>query len=244
MEIAALEIARLSDELSSLQASLTASEQARLELEAHLLSAQERTQEIEAEVRDECWREMEERMRGQMARYMASWEAERERSGEHLDRKLEVLTRVVDVEVYDEEGEDKENVDYGRLQGQRKERETEIENLEEENERLRREVAQLRREVGGGKSPSKSKSKRSVLGEAKGFVLEEGMGRLRLDGSIAGSYNDESLTGLGRGSSASLDNERLSASSSASQSKSPTKKVRKFTARKWDLMTEEEMDRL
>lgn len=202
MEIAALEIARMSEEIDGLRDELLAEQQLRMETEAHLLSAEDRIQEIEAEVREECFSEMEKMMTLEMARWKMSWERERERSEEHVDRKLEVLMRGVEIGG-DEESENKEN--------------EKLETLEDENERLRRQIAQLQREM-GLKSPSK---KKSVLGESKAWeterereVLGDGMARLKL--SSGGSSGGEGQ-------------------------KSPAKKIKKLTARKWDMVGEDEM---
>ena len=65
--------------------------------------------------------------------------AEADRSDEHMDKKLEILTRTIDVA----EDEDKENQHV----------EVNVD-LESENERLRREVAMLRRDL-QSRSPSK-----------------------------------------------------------------------------------------
>lgn len=189
MEIAALEIARMSEEIDGLRDEVAAEMTRRMETEAHLLSMEDRILEVEMEIREECWREMETRMQGEMARWKASWEAERERGDEHVDRKLEILTRGIDAE-RDEGDEDKENFL--------------VEGLEDANQRLRRQVAQLQRELQG-----RSPSKKSILGESRGFVLER-----------------------------SMENLRMSADSTKS---SPVKKVRKLTARKWDLVDEDEM---
>jgi hypothetical protein len=195
MEIAALEIARMSEEIDGLRDELLAEQQRRMEVEAHLLSAEDRIQETEAEVREECFAEMEKLMALEMTRWKMSWERERERSDEHIDRKLEVLMRGVELD--DDDGENKEN--------------EQLETLEDENERLRRQIVQLQRES-GQKSPSK---KKSVLGESKAWEMEremlgEGMAKLKLSSQVSDGQ------------------------------KSPTKKIKKMTARKWDMVGEDE----
>jgi hypothetical protein len=201
MEIAALEIARMSEEIDGLRAELLCSQQARMELEAHLESFQDRAVEIEQEVREECYVEMEKKMQSELARWKAVWAQESERSEVHMDRKLEIYTRSIDCA-----DEDKENqcviTDF---------------DLEAENERLRREVEMLRRDAA---SRSPSKSQRMPLRESR-------VGREVAD--------------VGR----DMDRMRISEDSvlkgSAPVTSSPTKKVRKLTARKWDLMDEGEM---
>ncbi|KAI0998690.1 hypothetical protein K3495_g9507 [Podosphaera aphanis] len=130
MEIAALEIARLSDEISGLRVELACETDRRIEAEAHLESLSERIIEIEAEVREECFHEMEKRMEIELLRWKATWAAEVDLKDEHLDRKLEIYTRSVEGDAMDEE--DKENINRGLT-----------EDLETENARLRREIESL-----------------------------------------------------------------------------------------------------
>lgn len=92
MEIAALEIARLSEEIDGLRGELDREQQRRVELEAHLMSAEERAMEIEARVREECFLEMEGVMKREMGRWKGAWAEERERNEEHVDRKIEILS--------------------------------------------------------------------------------------------------------------------------------------------------------
>lgn len=146
MEIAALEIARMAEEMDYLRALLEQESGRRAEAEAHLLSATDRMLELETEVREDCAIEYEERLALEMARWKASLEAEKERNEAHWDRKVEVMERLSMATAADENGgggcdhEDKENVL--------------VENLEQENERLRRELLVMRREL-TARSPSK-----------------------------------------------------------------------------------------
>ena len=193
MEIAALEIARMSEEIDGLRAELAAEQERRLECEAHLetlaADVEDRVLETEQDVREECYLEMEKRVENEMRRWKATWEGERERGEVHLDKKLEILTRGISL---DDDEEDKENTRKG---------ETVNEDLVEENERLRREVELLRREIQG-----RSPSKRLPLRESR-----------------------------------EMEKMRLSNESLVSANGSPLKKVRKLTARKWDLMGEDEL---
>lgn len=207
MEIAALEIARMSEEIDGLRAELLSEVQRRLESDAHLASAEERLVELEADVREECWLEMESRMKIEMTKWKATWAAEQDRNDEHVDRKLEILTR--GIEVPDESN--KENFDYdGAANAKGK-----VEDLEGENERLRMRVSQLQREVQG-----RSPSKKSVLGESR---IGMGMG------------SKQSMEDMGRGI------EKMRLGSSGDGNLSPTKKMRKLTARKWDIADEEDL---
>lgn len=191
MEIAALEIARMSEEIDGLRTELGAEQERRMEVEAHLeslvASTEERLLDMEADVREECYQEMEKRVESEMRRWKATWAAENDRNDEHIDKKLEILTRGIDLG----DDEDKENsqIDEG---------------LEDENARLRREVELLRRDL-QSRSPSK-----------RGGPLRE-------------------ISSMGK----EMEKLRIS-SDSAGRSGSP-KKVRKLTARKWDLMDEDEM---
>jgi hypothetical protein len=195
MEIAALEIARMSEEIDGLRAELMAETQRRMEAEAHLSTSEERMLELEMEIREECFQEMEKSMAFEMERWKARWAGEMDRADEHVDRKLEILTRGIEVR----NDEDKEN------------ERTEAEELQDENERLRHQVAQLQRELQG-----RSPSKRSILGESRlGMAVEpvndmgSAMQKLRLSGN--------------------------------ENNKSPVKKMKKLTARKWDMIDADEM---
>jgi hypothetical protein len=206
MEIAALEIARMSEEIDGLRAELLSSQQARMELEAHLESFQDRAMEIEQEVREECYVEMEKKLQTELQRWKAIWAAEADRNDEHLDKKLEIYTRSIDCA---DEGEDKENQGVNG-------------DLEAENERLRREVEMLRRDLS---SRSPSKSQRMPLRESR-------VGREGERGAMADAERE-------------MDRMRISGDSVLKGGipigASPTKKARKLTARKWDLMDEGEM---
>ncbi|KAM3525302.1 hypothetical protein MY4038_007347 [Beauveria bassiana] len=147
MEIAALEIARLSDELDQLRAEADAHMEARFTAEAHLLSMEDRLIDLEAAVRDECAAEFEQTLMLELARFKTSLALEQERSEEHWDRKVDLLERGLDSstgcqDVEQQQQHNKENVL--------------VEDLTEEVERLRRENAVLKREL-AGRSPTKRK---------------------------------------------------------------------------------------
>lgn len=201
MEIAALEIARLSEEIDGLRDALRDEQQRRCESDAHLESMTDRILEVEMAVREEVFEEMEAKMQVEMRRWKTSFAAEADRNDEHLDRKLEILTKTMNLSA----DEDKENTNAG-------------EDLAAENDRLRREVEQLRREVGG-----RSPSKRMPLRESR---------------------SNRTLNDVGR----DMENLRISnaqekqrGSGSVNVNGSPLKKVRKLTAKKWDLVDEGEM---
>ncbi|KAI1382993.1 P-loop containing nucleoside triphosphate hydrolase protein [Hypoxylon trugodes] len=217
MENAALEIARMADIIDQLNAEVARESEARMAAEAHLMSMEDRVADLEQEIREECYADFEQRLALEMGRWKASMLLEQERGEEHLDRKVEVLARSVGVvtvtapssEEDDLENEDKENIL--------------IENLEQENERLRREVAILKRELSG-----RAPSKRSPLQE-RGDVP---------------STRSSTATGAGAGND-SLGNLRSSMEQlrmngedkkvlKVASNGSPTKKVRKLPAKKWE----------
>ena len=83
MEIAALEIARLSDEMFQLREEVEHQTEARFVAEAHLLSMEDRMVDLEAAIRDDCATEFELRLALELARFKASLAIEQERSEEH-----------------------------------------------------------------------------------------------------------------------------------------------------------------
>lgn len=226
MENAALQIALYIEEIEGLRQALEKEERRNLELEAHLESMSDKMLEVEQEVREECYGEMEGAMEREIARWKSRWQEEAERGEEHLDRKVEILTRGLGA---DDEGEDKENVFVGEEGGNAREEE-----LEKENDKLRREVELLKREL-GGRSPSKRMPLKPVhngykgMGESGVEEVEKAVQKLR--------FSDEGGNGAGdrdRG-------EGTSRASTQSQNASPTKKIRKLAARKWDLLDEGDM---
>ncbi|KAI1101349.1 P-loop containing nucleoside triphosphate hydrolase protein [Jackrogersella minutella] len=212
MENAALEIARMADIIDQLNAELARESEARMTAEAHLLSMEDRLVDLEVEIREECYADFEQRLSLEMGRWKASLSLEQERGEEHWDRKVEVLARSVGVTVTapssddddDGENEDKENIL--------------IENLEEENDRLRREVTILKRELSG-----RTPTRRAPLQE-RGDVS-----------SVRSSASSDVLGGLGnRMEQLRMNNGEEKKVLKVSSSGSPTKKVRKLPARKWE----------
>lgn len=183
MEIAALEIARMSVEIDGLRSELLAEQQKRIELEARLESAAERELEIETDVREQCYGEMEEQFLIEMERWKARWQDEKESQEEHIDRKLEILGRMNDDEA---DEEDKENFHSGQGHS---------EGLAADNERLRREVESLKREL-HNRSPTKRE--RLPLRENKTLSVERSMEGLRISGNGDGSRNSGRESGRER----------------------------------------------
>lgn len=173
MELAALEIARLSDELSLLRRELDEQVDGRLTAEAHLLSMEDRMTELEAVIRDDCANEFEQRFALELARFKATMAMEKERNEEHWDRKVDLLERGLDTA----DG-DKENIL--------------VENVEEEIERLRRENAILKRELA-----CRSPNKRRPLEEREDFAASEpepsvaSLGRSLSSMRVSGGVGDD-----------------------------------------------------
>lgn len=163
MEIAALEIARMSDEITQLRDELDQQTEARFVAEAHLLSMEDRLLDLEAVIRDDCATEFEQRLTLELARFKASWAIEQERSEEHWDRKADLIERGLDNSEDATVDGDKENVL--------------VENLEEEVERLRRENGIMRRELAG-----RSPTKRRPLGERDDFTTASPGSATKQDG--------------------------------------------------------------
>jgi hypothetical protein len=221
MEVAALEIARLSEELDYLRQALDTERSARQEAEAHLLSMEDRMLELEQAIREDCVVEFERRLEIEMARWRANMQVEMERGEEHWGRKIEVFERTIGGaangtgdEMDDEGCENKENVL--------------MEDINEENERLRRDNEILRRELA-----CMSPTKRIPLQE-RGSDASLSKGRdpdsPRVGRSKANVMADEG--NLRR----KLENLRVSDDSAARASAgsiSP-KKMRKLTTKRWD----------
>jgi hypothetical protein len=211
MELAALEIARLTEEVDYLRDSLAHEQDARLSAEAHLLSMEDRLLDLEQAVREDCVAEFEQRLAIEQARWKAGMQVEAERGEEHWDRKVELLAQSMgadgDGDAAEDDGEDKENVL--------------VENLEQENERLRHELAVRRRELAG-----RSPTKRKPLAERE--EMTAGSPR----GSVKGA-NGETLQRKMEALRVSEDGGRGSTGSRKDSHGSP-KKMRKLANRRWD----------
>ncbi|KAJ4127055.1 hypothetical protein NW768_008677 [Fusarium equiseti] len=211
MEVAALEIARLSEEADKLRDQadqlreiVDQETEARYVAEAHLQSMEDRMEDrmldLEAAIREQCAIEFEDRLALEMARWKNSMSIEHERTEEHWDRKVEILERGL---ATDDDG-DKENVL--------------IEDLEDEVERLRRENSILKRELA-----SRSPTKRKPLEEREDFAGP----------ATKPSKGGDSVTNLGR----KLERMRVGGEKAkavpVSGSGSP-KKIRRLGTKKWE----------
>ncbi|KAL9077420.1 MAG: hypothetical protein Q9161_000265 [Pseudevernia consocians] len=203
VEMAFSEIARLNEEVEILNVKLTEQEERRKEAEENWQKAEEKAEQIEMEVREECWSEMERRTEEERRRWMGAWGEEADRNDEHLDRKLEILSKGIQIH------EDAIDSD------------TRTTELEKENETLRGKLEALEREL-HCRSPTKSPRKPQLSNPGK----EYGSGAL---GTALFKLNGMSLTDAAE-------------CKPQSPCKTPGKKMRKLTARKWDLMDENEMD--
>ncbi|KAH0543477.1 hypothetical protein FGG08_002242 [Glutinoglossum americanum] len=192
LEYAAQEIARLTEELDVMGLRLTDEELRRKEMENAWKSAEERCALMEQDVREECWVEMERRIEEERRRWKGAWGEEADRNDEHLDKKLEILTRTIQI-----------HEDPEPSSGER------IEELEDENEALRRKVDLLEREL-RNRSPTKKQrtfpAPRSLAGDEDLENAVRGFGEMKLD----------------------------EAPGVPLKSKTPAKKQRKLTTRKWD----------
>ncbi len=147
LEAALAEIARLRGELEITQFKLEEETHRRLATEVSWKVAESRIEEVEAEVREEVWGEMEEQMALEQRRWRAARDEEEEAREEHLDKKVEILAR--GIEVWEEGEGDKENVGGGVGDDER------VLELADENVKLRERLAMAEREKEGMRSPSK-----------------------------------------------------------------------------------------
>ncbi|KAM0512279.1 hypothetical protein ACHAPE_008974 [Trichoderma viride] len=204
MEIAALEIARMSDEIEQLRGEIDIQSEARIAAEAHLLSAEDRMIDIEAAIREECAIEFEQRLAIELARFKASMQIEKERHEDHWDRKVDILERSLDSATFDE-GFDKENIL--------------VENLTQEVERLRRENTILKREMG-----SRSPSKRKPLEEREDYSTASAGG----DSTV--KPKSDSVLSLNR----KLERLKVGDGPRLHANPGSPKKVRRLVARRWE----------
>lgn len=212
MEHAALEIARLAEEIRYLRDSLAREQDGRVTAEAHLLSLDDRMLDLEQAVREDCVTEFEQRLAVELARWKAGMQMAIERGEEHWDRKMDVFERslasrtaVTEPSNSGNGADDKENVL--------------IESLEEENERLRREVTILKRELAG-----RSPSKRVPLTDREDLMTTvNGSPRLTQARQVSRNMHDEHVQGdkiYGRLGGRTLKVSGESANSSRASSKS------------------------
>ncbi|KAI9724343.1 MAG: hypothetical protein M1812_000411 [Candelaria pacifica] len=197
LELAAQEIARLSEDLDVMQIRLAEEEKRRREAEAAWKEAEERCVGIEQDVREECWSEMEGRIEDERRRWKSAWDEEADRNDEHLDKKLDILTRSVQIHEDPEPTQDERALE-----------------IEDENIQLRQKVDQLEREL-QGRSPTKKKKQITV--------------------SIHDDYQDVENTVVKLNGLNLEEKPPMMRSPQQTPAKTPGKKQRKLTTRKWDL---------
>ncbi|KAK2738387.1 hypothetical protein FQN57_007064 [Myotisia sp. PD_48] len=146
LEIAALEIAQIADEYEALAVKLAEEEIARAEAEIKQKAAEDRCELVEQYVREECWEEMEQRLEVEKRRWLAAWDEQVTRQEDHLDKKIDILSRGIKIHE-DPEPSAREKLD----------------NLETENEALRRKITLLERELLSCSPVKKSKSKKNTI---------------------------------------------------------------------------------
>ena len=237
VEMAFSEIARLNEEVEILNVRLGEEEGRRREAEENWQRAEEQAERVEMEVREECWGEMEQKLSEERRRWVAAWGEETDRNEEHLDKKIDILSKGITIR------EDTEDANAYTQQ------------LESENDELRRKLANLERELqcrsptksnllkkqapklpSLGLSSSSSSSSSSKDSDERQNVLGSSLFKLNAM-SLGDGQRDVSLGDQTEGGN---EEERASPKKVAATPGSG-RKVRKLTARKWDLMDENEL---
>ncbi|KAB8223763.1 P-loop containing nucleoside triphosphate hydrolase protein [Aspergillus novoparasiticus] len=145
LEKALAEINRLAKENEALSVRLAEEEIMRAELDMRLKSSEETCLMIEQEVREECWAEMDERMEEERKKWQVALEEQAGHNDEHLDKKIELLSRGFQVHTDPEPSRDEK-----------------VEELEFEIDQLRSKVTSLERELMCRSPTKKSKSKNTL----------------------------------------------------------------------------------
>lgn len=256
VDLAISEVARLTEEIEILNIKLAEEERRRQEAEEGWQRAEDRAESVEAEVRAECWTEVETKMTEERRRWVNAFGEEADRCEEHLDRKLDILSKSEAVPVH-EDPEDREEW---------------VQTLERENEELRRRMEAMERLV-QCRSPTKTskygpRSQRSTMMTTSVDAnfsaemiplasLRSPLQEVSQEEQREAWREDQANTPeKGRSFLNSIGSMKISSPSpppSATRAgKSPKamaatpgtagKKMRKLTARKWDLMDENELD--
>jgi chromosome segregation ATPase len=165
LETALAAIASLREDLEMTQLRLDEETRRRQEAEMSWQAAESRMYEIEAEVREEVWSEMEAQMALEQRRWRAARDEELDRNDEHVDRKLELMARGIDL--YASPSDDKENA--GGEDGGR------VAELEDEVGMLKERLAATEREKESQRSPSKKmRVLKSRRWDGSGMGVDEG----------------------------------------------------------------------
>ncbi|KAL8721970.1 MAG: hypothetical protein Q9225_001445 [Loekoesia sp. 1 TL-2023] len=221
VDMAFSEIARLSEHVEILAVRLSEEESRRREAEESWQKAEERADEIEREVREECWEDMERRMGEERRRWIGAWGEEADRNDEHLDRKLDIVTNGIQSNPRSSSSIALLTLIVYEDPMDTSER---VMELETENERLRRHLESLEREL-NSRSPTRPSKKTSQ--------------RLATPRKQLSETDDDFSTTLFKLNAINLSPKEPKTSPVG---KTPGKKIRKLTTRKWDLMDENELE--
>ena len=218
VELAFSELARLNEEVELLSLRLAEEETRRREAEEGWARAEDKAEVIELEVRDEVWSEMESKMEAEKARWRRVWEEEGLRGEERFDKKLEILSKGIQIR----EDEDVKEDTHG---------------LEMENAALKARLEELEREI-QGRSPSKKqrspRKKAAQSSSAEGRSVF-GDATAALNGL---SFDTPPKLSLGLGFEDAIKEKEKENVVAAT----PGRKIRKLTARKLDLMDEADLE--
>ena len=205
---------------------------------------------------------MEVRLEEERRRWKVSWSEEADRQDEHVDRKLEILTKgMTDFAIYEDDRA------VAAQQNWQQHSAAYAGELEEENHLLRAKLEQLEREVASASSPSKKSKQQSTISDSENNIninddkensssptkkkkVPKTPAPLNLDSSrdILVGATPFKLNGMSLSSAAAAsdtDPEKSEKSEKGvSNPKTPgtVRKMRKLTARKWDLMDESELE--
>ncbi|KAL4794607.1 P-loop containing nucleoside triphosphate hydrolase protein [Aspergillus venezuelensis] len=144
LEKALAEIERLTAENEKLNLRLAEEEVLRAEMETALIVSEDRCLLIEQDIREECWAEMDEKMEQERKRWQSAWDEQTGRNEDHIDKKVELLSR--GFRIHEDQPSDER-----------------VEELEFENDQLRSKITSLERELNCRSPSKKSKSKTTTL---------------------------------------------------------------------------------
>ena len=267
VEMAFSELARLNEEVEILSLRLHEESTRRNDAEENWQRAELKAETIETEVREEMWAEMEIRLEEERGRWKASWSEEADRQDEHVDRKLEILTKgMTDFAIYEDDRA------VAAQQNWQQHSAAYAGELEEENGVLRAKLALLEREVACASSPSKTSKQQqqqssisethnndddkennssSPTKQKKKKKPAKPPAPLNLDSSrdvLVGAppfkLNGWSLSSAAAAAASEHTDPEKSEMSEKLLPKTPgtVRKMRKLTARKWDFMDESELE--
>lgn len=259
VDMAFSELARLNEEVEILSLRLNEESTRRSDAEENWQRAESKAEAIETDVREEMWAEMEGRLEEERRRWKASWSEEADRQDEHVDRKLEILTKgMTDFAIYEDDRA------VAAQQNWQQHSAAYAGELEAENQSLRAKLEQLEREVACASSPSKKSKLQQQSSNSdnnnnnddkenggsptkqKKKKAAKPPAPLNLDSSrdVLVGATPFKLNGMSLSSAASEDTDPEKSENAVPNPKTPgtVRKMRKLTARKWDLMDESELE--